>query len=111
MTLRKLLTCIEKKALNPAVACNIASKWCYRRTPYLFIFGTCYQASIQYNNKVAEIRVYSMFEERGYLKLDKRVWTGQLSRKKWREQALIAAGHTKEEIVAVEVAARLRGEL
>ena len=101
--------CLELGAVNPNCVTTIPILWSKER-PLLRFAGHIYQLIQVRTNKVTTRRVYLMAVDTQYLKLQKIVYSCEIKVKNWQQKALIAAGHTKEDITAAICAARLRGE-
>jgi len=104
--------CLELGQINPKCITTIPSLWAHQTVPLLRFAGHVYHVIVvKDSNNVAMRRVYLMeLDGTRYLKRQRTVYTGIKGTKNWQQKALIAAGHTKEDITAAICAARLRGE-
>lgn len=103
--------CLERAAINPRAITTAPMHWHPKEQFILYFFQHVYQARLVRVNRKNTRRVYRMFQDGDYLKMERIVYAGDVKEKNWQKKALIAAGHTAEDVIAANVSARLRGEL
>ena len=103
--------CIELDRLNPQSITTVPHLWITATKPLLRFAGHVYQVVTVRMGNATMRHVYRMeLDGTRYLKRQGIVYACEIKVKNWQQKALIAAGHTKEDITAAICAARLRGE-